>query len=155
MLDAQTKAPNFNLQDHDGNNRTLSEFKGRWVVLYFYPKDDTPGCTKEACGFRDLHDEFIKRSATTLGVSKDSSESHTKFIQKYNLPFILLSDPDGTMIKDYGAWGEKKFMGRTFDGVHRITYLINPDGLISKIYKKVKPAIHAREILDDIDALST
>ena len=139
-------APEFTLADHAGKMRTLSEFKGSYVVLYFYPKDDTPGCTKEACMIRDSYDEFEHNGIVVLGVSKDSPQSHVKFREKYELPFILLSDIDKSVIDAYGA-----------DGVlfnKRITYVIDPNGVIAKIYPNVDPAGHAIELLNDIKNLS-
>lgn len=147
------KAIFFSLPDQNGTTRTLSDFSGSWLVLYFYPKDDTPGCTKEACNFRDNTAEFQKRGIHVVGVSKDSVASHKKFAEKYQLNFPLLSDTALSMIKAYNAWGEKKFMGRTFSGVLRNTYLINPHGEIVKTYVKVNPLVHANEILHDIDTL--
>lgn len=143
------KAPNFSLPDQDGVIRTLSDYKGSWVLVYFYPKDDTPGCTKEACGFRDLSEEYKKNNITILGISKDSIASHKKFAEKYHLSFPLLSDETKDVIKAYGAWGEKKFMGRVFDGVKRVSFLINPDQMIQKEYLKVDVFNHSKEIVQD------
>jgi peroxiredoxin Q/BCP len=147
-------APDFSLPDQNGAIHTLSEYHGSWVVLYFYPKDDTPGCTKEACNFRDSLKELSELGIVVLGVSKDSVTSHKKFAEKYKLNFPILSDPDHQVIEQYGAWGEKKFMGRTFMGIIRQTYLINPDGKIVKAYPKVNPTVHAQEILSDFKSLS-
>lgn len=144
------KAPAFSLPDQDGTIHSLADYAGKWVVLYFYPKDDTPGCTKEACTFRDLTDVFAKKNAVIFGVSKDSVVSHKKFSKKFSLPFPLLSDPSAETIKAYGAWGKKKFLGREFEGILRNTYLINPQGEIEKTYEKVDPAKHVNEILADI-----
>lgn len=144
------KAEDFKLPDQDGIIRKLSDYKGKWVVLYFYPKDDTPGCTKEACNFRDSFHELQKLGVQVLGVSKDSVSSHKKFVEKYNLNFPVLSDTDKTIIKKYKAWGEKKFMGRVFEGTLRISYLIDPSGEINKIYEKVNPLMHASEIINDL-----
>lgn len=147
------KAPDFDLLDQDGNQHKLSDYKGRWVVLYFYPKDDTPGCTTEACSFRDEY-EFIKeQGALVIGISKDSVKSHKKFADKYNLHYPLLSDPEHEVIDAYGSWGPKKFMGREFIGIHRDTYIINPEGLIAKEYKGVTPKQHAVQIVQDLVAL--
>ncbi len=146
------KAPNFSLPDQDGTLHTLADYKGKWVVLYFYPKDDTPGCTKEACTFRDLTDVFAKKNAVIFGVSKDSVASHKKFSKKFSLPFPLLSDPSAETIKAYGAWGKKKFLGREFEGILRNTYLINPQGEIEKSYEKVDPVKHVNEILAEISS---
>ena len=148
------KAANFSLPDQNGKLHTLGKYRGKWVVLYFYPKDDTPGCTKEACSFRDATAEFEKRGIIILGVSKDSVASHKKFAEKYHLTFTLLSDESLAMIKAYNAWGEKKFMGRTFSGILRITYLINPKGKIAKVYEKVNPLVHSGQILTDLAAFA-
>lgn len=154
-LAINTEAPVFSLPDEKGVLHTNEELKGRWYVLYFYPKDDTPGCTKEACGFRDAYNVFEKEQVSVVGVSKDSQKSHGKFIEKYDLPFLLLSDEEKETIKAYEAWGEKKFMGKTFEGVLRISYLVDPDGIIRKVYEKVKPAEHAEEILHDVQELKS
>jgi peroxiredoxin Q/BCP len=144
------KAPHFSLPDQDGRMRSLTDFVGSWLILYFYPKDDTPGCTKEACSFRDSIAEFQKIGGAIVGVSKDSVTSHKKFAEKYHLSFPLLSDEQLEVIKAYDAWGEKKFMGRTFNGVRRKTYLINPAGEIVRVYESVNPLTHAGQILTDI-----
>ncbi len=130
-----------------GGEVSLAEFRGRHVVLYFYPKDDTPGCTKEACAFRDQFAEFRKKGAAVLGVSVDSVKSHAKFAEKFSLPFTLLSDADRKIVEAYGVWGEKQFMGRKYMGTNRVTFLIGPDGRIKKIWPKVKPEEHATEVL--------
>lgn len=143
-------APDFQLSDFSGKTHKLSDYKGKWVLVYFYPKDDTPGCTKEACGFRDNFSDFEKQGVVVLGISKDSPASHKKFIDKYNLNFTLLSDEEKETIKAYGAWGTKKFMGREFEGVFRYSYLIDPQGIIRKVYTTVKPVEHAGEVLKDI-----
>ncbi len=145
------KAPLFSLPDQDGIIHSLTDYAGKWIVLYFYPKDDTPGCTKEACEFRDLHDEFNKKNIAILGLSKDTVTSHKKFGTKHNLPFPLLSDTSLDTLKAYDAWGEKKFMGKTYQGILRKTVLISPDGEIKKVYPKVFPLGHAQEVLRDID----
>lgn len=150
MLKPQTKAPDFSLPDETSATRSLSEFIGKWLLLYFYPKDDTPGCTKEACGIRDSYGEFEKFGVWVVGISKDTPASHAKFKQKYNLPFTLLSDTEKTVIQAYEAWGEKRFMGKTFMGILRISYLISPVGNIEKVYPKVDPASHPKEVLDDL-----
>lgn len=147
------KATDFNLADQNGNSQKLADFNGRWLVLYFYPKDDTPGCTKEACGFRDMSEEFKQRSAAVVGISKDSVASHKKFADKFKLNFTLLSDPTGEVIKSYGSWGKKKFMGKEYEGILRNTYLINPQGEIIKEYKDVNPTEHPEAILKDLAAL--
>ena len=148
-------APDFNLPDQDGQAHKLSDNRGRWVVLYFYPRDDTPGCTTEACSFRDQYDWLQQQGITLLGVSKDSVASHRKFADKYNLHFPLLSDPEHKVIEAYGAWGRKKMMGREFDGTIRQTFIIDPSGQIVKTYPKVTPKDHAVQIRNDIQALAT
>ena len=146
------KAKEFNLPDESGEFHKLSNYHGRWVVLYFYPKDDTPGCTKEACVFRDGLSQLEELGVAVLGVSKDSPKSHQKFKEKYHLNFPLLSDESKEVIQAYGAWGEKSFMGRKFYGVLRKTYLIDPDGEVKKIYEKVDPTKHSAEILAEVKA---
>lgn len=153
MLDIGTKAPSFTLPDQDGQNRSLIEFAGKWVVLYFYPKDDTPGCTKEACTIAEVYNDFAALGAVVLGVSADSPESHKKFREKYNLPFTLLSDPTVKMIQSYKAWKRKMMFGRKFLGIQRMTYIINPSGEIVKVYPKADPASHALELLSDLKIL--
>lgn len=148
------KATDFSLPDQDGINHRISQYKGKWVIVYFYPKDDTPGCTKEACSFRDASSEFKKAGVVILGISKDSVASHKKFADKYHLTFPLLSDEDKAVIQAYDAWGSKKFMGRTFEGILRKTYLINPAGEIKKVYEKVNPLTHSAEILADLQAFA-
>ncbi len=147
------KAPLFSLPDQTGKMHVLSDYKGKWLVVYFYPKDDTPGCTKEACGFRDRGSQYAKQKIDVLGISKDSVESHKKFAEKYHLTFPLLSDVDHKIIEAFGAWGVKKFMGREFTGVLRNTYVIDPKGDIVKSYIGVNPLIHSEEILKDLEAL--
>lgn len=146
-LNEGDKAPNFTAMATGDLEMSLSDFKGQHVILYFYPKDDTPGCTKEACGFRDHFAEIRKRGALVLGVSKDPAKSHEKFAEKFGLPFPLLSDEDHKIAEAYGVWGEKKFMGRTHMGMHRVTFLIDPNGRIKKIWREVKPDKHAEEVL--------
>jgi peroxiredoxin Q/BCP len=153
-LTTGTKAPDFELQDQDGKVQKLSSYQGGWVLLYFYPKDDTPGCTLEACSLRDNLPKFGKLKATVLGVSTDTVERHKKFTTKYKLPFTLLADPDKAVVKLYGVWGQKKFMGRTYDGTHRTSFLIDPKGTIVRIYEKVKPPIHAAQVLTDLEQLN-
>ncbi len=143
-----TAAPQFSTTDAEGATVRLKELRGHKVVLYFYPKDDTPGCTKEACSFRDAFSEFKKRGIKVLGVSPDSEKSHQKFVAKYDLPFTLLADKDHTIADAYGVYGQKKFMGRTYMGVIRTTFLIDEKGKIKKVFEKVKPAEHAQEVLD-------
>ena len=155
MLTVGSPAPTFTLPDQDGTKHTLGQYKGQWVLIYFYPRDNTPGCTKEACMIRDYWSEFGNLNATVLGVSKDSQKSHTNFREKHSLPFTLLSDPESDMIATYGAWQKKKMMGREYMGIVRMSYLIDPDGNVAKVYPKVKPADHAKEVLDDIKELSS
>ena len=147
ILKEGDKAPAFTAQTSGGGKVSLNEFLGRHVVLFFYPKDDTPGCTKEACAFRDEHAQFEEADAVVLGVSCDSVAKHDKFISKFDLPFLLLSDEDQTIVNAYGSWGPKKFMGKEYEGIHRISFLIDPQGKIQKIWPKVKPEEHAAEVL--------
>lgn len=146
-------APNFTLADQDGKANTLSEMRGKWVLLYFYPKDDTPGCTVEACTLRDNLPKFKRLKAKVFGVSVDSVKSHAKFVAKYDLPFTLLADEEKKVVKAYGVWGKKKFMGREYMGTNRTSFLIDPEGKIAKVYENVKPDLHAREVLEDLKAL--
>jgi peroxiredoxin Q/BCP len=148
MLKEGTTAPAFKTTDQNGESVSLKDLRGRKVVLYFYPKDDTPGCTKEACSFRDAYSKFKKKDITVLGVSPDKEAAHKKFVTKYDLPFTLLADTDHSIAEAYGVWGEKKFMGRTYMGVHRTTFLIDEKGKIRKIFEKVKPEDHASEVLE-------
>ncbi|HMJ91782.1 MAG TPA: thioredoxin-dependent thiol peroxidase [Candidatus Acidoferrum sp.] len=141
------KAPNFSAETSGGGRVSLNDLGGKHVVLYFYPRDDTPGCTKEACAFRDSYQEFIDRGIVVLGVSTDPVRAHDKFVAKYKLPFTLLADPEKQIVQAYGVWGEKSFMGRKFQGTHRVTFLIGPDGHIQKIWPKVKPEEHVDEVL--------
>ena len=147
MLKEGDKAPDFKVRDANGNQVKLSALRGQKVVLYFYPKDDTPGCTREACSFRDSHSKLTRRGIKVLGISLDSEASHKKFAAKYDLPFTLLSDPERSVSEAYGTYGEKKFMGRTYMGLHRMTFLIDEKGRIKKIFNKVKPEGHADEVL--------
>ncbi len=147
MLSVRDQAPDFSLTADSGEQVTLSSFRGKKVVLYFYPKDDTPGCTKEACSFRDDYSQFLGKGAVVIGVSPDLEASHTKFRAKYGLPFYLLSDPDHTVASAYGAWGEKKNYGRTYEGILRTTFVIDEQGLIQHVFAKVKPEGHAQEVL--------
>jgi thioredoxin-dependent peroxiredoxin len=147
VLQEGTLAPDFILKDETGKERKLSEFKGKPVVLYFYPKDDTSGCTTEACNFRDDYSAYEKAGVVIVGVSPDSRASHGKFKAKYHLPFSLLSDEDHQICALYGAWGAKQLYGREYDGVLRTTYLIDENGMIKKVFEKVKPAEHSAEIL--------
>ena len=141
------KAPDFTTLSNSGGTVSLRDFRGKNLILYFYPKDDTPGCTKEACGFRDLFGAFEKKGAVVLGVSTDGSKAHQKFVEKFKLPFTLLADEDKKIVQAYGVWGQKSFMGRKYMGTHRVTFLIGPDGLIKRIWPKVKPDEHAPEVL--------
>ncbi len=153
MLQTGITAPNFTLPDQDGTTHSLSGHKKEWILLYFYPKDDTPGCTKEACAIRDSFPDFSQSEAKVFGVSADSVKSHKKFAEKYRLPFSLLSDESKETIKKYGAWGKKKFMGREYEGILRTSFLIDPEGKIAKVYESVKPEIHAAEVLEDLKKL--
>src|SRR4029434_3566028 len=148
MLKEGTTAPAVKTKDANGETISLKDFRGQKVVIYFYPKDDTPGCTKEACSFRDAFSDFKKRGIEVLGLSVDSEASHKKFAAKYKLPFTLLADPDHTIADAYEVYGEKKFMGRTYMGVKRITFLIDEKGKIKKIFEKVKPEEHAQDVLE-------
>ena len=150
MLKAGMKAPDFTLCDKDGRLVSLSDFLGKKVVLYFYPKDNTPGCTRQACAFATNYDEFKKKGVEVIGVSKDSVSSHAKFAEKHGLPFILLSDPELTAIKAYEVWQEKKLYGKVSFGVVRTTFIIDENGKIAKIMPKVKPDTNASEILAEI-----
>lgn len=146
-------APAFTLPDQEGKQHSLSDYKGKWVLIYFYPKDDTPGCTTEACTLRDNFEGFKKLKAVVFGVSADSVRSHGSFAKKFKLPFPLLSDESKQMLQAYGAWGEKNFMGKKYMGIFRNSFLINPQGKIAKIYEKVKPDQHAEEVLNDLQQL--
>ena len=147
MLEIGTKAPDFTLLDQNGENVSLNDFRGKKVILYFYPKDSTPGCTKQACAFSELNPHFIEANAQIIGISKDSVASHKRFEQKYQLPFILLSDSELEVIKSYDVWKEKKLYGKIGMGVVRSTYLIDETGMIEKVYEKVKPDKNPEEIL--------
>jgi peroxiredoxin Q/BCP len=143
-------APEFTALTNGGGTISLADLRGKNVILYFYPKDDTSGCTKEACGFRDEFAEFKKRGVVVLGVSTDSVKSHDKFVRKYKLPFTLLADEDKKIVKAYGVWGRKVLFGVRYMGIHRVTFLIGPDGCIRKIWPDVKPEEHVKEVLDSI-----
>lgn len=147
MLEAGTKAPAFTLPDGDGNQVSLSDFSGRRVVLYFYPKDNTPGCTRQACAFAAAYEDFKSLDAVVIGVSRDSAASHRRFAQKHGLPFLLLSDPELNVIQAYGVWQEKKLYGKVSMGVVRTTFVIDESGVIEKVMPKVKPDTNAAEIL--------
>lgn len=146
-------APLFSLPDQNGEEHSLADYAGKWILLYFYPKDDTPGCTKEACAIRDSFSNFKKLEITVLGVSVDSAASHKKFEEKYKLPFTLLSDDKKEVVKKYGVWGKKKMMGHNYEGTLRTSFLIDPDGKIAKIYEDVNPVMHAEEVLADLKKL--
>jgi peroxiredoxin Q/BCP len=147
VIEEGTPAPDFELQNDAGETVKLSDLRGRQVVLYFYPKDDTPGCTTQACGIRDAYTEFERAGAVVLGVSPDSEASHVKFRKKYDLPFNLLADIDHEVAEQYGVWGEKKYMGRTYMGVSRSTFVIAEDGIVKRVMLDVKPATHADDVL--------
>jgi peroxiredoxin Q/BCP len=140
-------APDFTLNDENEGPHSISDYRGNYLLLYFYPKDDTPGCTTEACNFRDDYSQYREAGVVILGVSPDSSKSHTKFIDKYSLPFTLLADPEHKVADLYDVWGRHKFRGREYDGIFRTSYLIDPDGVIVKTFKNVKPARHSEEVL--------
>ena len=150
MLNIGDRAPGFTLKDKNGKDVTLSDFKGKRVVLYFYPKDNTPGCTRQACAFAGLYGEFKKKNVEVIGISRDSAESHIKFAEKYDLPFIILSDPDLDVISAYGVWQEKKLYGKVSFGVVRTTFIIDENGIITKVMPKVKPDTNAAEILAEL-----
>jgi thioredoxin-dependent peroxiredoxin len=147
LLQPGAKAPEFNTTDQSGKKITLKDYRGKKVVLYFYPKDDTPGCTKEACAFRDHFAEFKKLGVEVLGVSVDTEKSHKAFAEKFKLPFTLLADTEKKIVNAYGVWGEKSMYGRKYLGTNRVTYLINESGYIAAVFPKVKPQEHAAEIL--------
>lgn len=146
-------APDFKTIDQDGKEQKLSDYAGQWVLLYFYPKDDTPGCTKEACAIRDMMPNFKKLKLQVFGVSTQNEKSHKKFAEKYDLPFTLLVDEDKKIVNKYGVWAKKKFMGREYMGTLRNSFLIDPKGKIAKIYEGVKPELHAEEVLEDLKKL--
>jgi len=149
MLEVGTKAPDFTLPDQNGNMHSLSDYRGKKVILYFYPKDNTPGCTKQACGFAERYPQFIEKGAVVLGISKDSVASHKKFEEKYGLPFTILSDPELVAIQAYDVWQEKKNYGKTYMGVVRTTYLIDEEGKIAKAFDKVKAADNPEQMLGE------
>lgn len=144
------KAPEFTLQDSEGKTHKLSDYAGQTIVVYFYPKDDTPGCTKEACSFRDSYADFRQAGVIIIGISPDKVASHKKFKNKYELPFTLLADPDHAVCEAYGVWGTKKMYGREYQGVYRTTYIISPEGNIQRVFKNVKPSEHSQEVLAEI-----
>jgi peroxiredoxin Q/BCP len=147
VIEEGKPAPDFELKSDSGESVKLSDLRGKQVVLYFYPKDDTPGCTKQACGIRDAYAEFEQAGAVVLGVSPDNERSHVKFKEKFGLPFPLLADQDHHVAEAYGVWGEKKYMGRTYLGIERSTFVIDADGTVKKIMRKVKPDTHADDVL--------
>lgn len=150
VITEKSIAPDFELQNEEGVKTRLADYRGKPVVLYFYPKDDTPGCTTEACGFRDDYSAFTKKNIIILGVSPDTSKSHKKFKEKYNLPFPLLADTDHKVCDLYGVWGRKQMMGKDYDGVFRTTFVIDREGKVVKVFEKVKPSEHAKEVLDAV-----
>lgn len=147
------KAPDFTLPDQNGTMHSLKDYAGKWLLVYFYPKDDTPGCTTEACSFRDAREYLVEKGLTVVGISKDSVKSHKKFADKHELTFDLLSDESTETIQAFGAWGLKKFMGREYTGIKRNTYLVDPSGEIIKTYENVSPMTHAAQIFKDFEAL--
>ena len=153
MVSEGEPAPDFTATTDGGERLSLSDFRGKPVVLYFYPRDDTPGCTAQACGIRDAYAEFERAGAVVLGVSPDTEQKHVKFKEKYGLPFTLLADPDHEVAERYGTWGEKRHLGKTFWGVSRTTFLIAPDGTVAKVFPKVKPAAHADDVLAALGAV--
>ena len=150
MVEEGKPAPDFELQSDSGETVKLSDLRGKQVVLYFYPKDDTPGCTKQACGIRDVYGEFEREGAVVLGVSPDNEQAHVKFKQKYDLPFTLLADVDHAVSEQYGVWAEKKYMGKTYMGVDRSTFVIAEDGTVKRVMQKVKPDTHADDVLQTL-----
>jgi peroxiredoxin Q/BCP len=153
-LKAGDPAPKFSGITTDGSTIQLKDLAGKFVVLYFYPKDNTPGCNREACAFRDAHPGFTQRNAVVIGVSVDPVSAHKKFTEKFQLPFPLIADVEKTIVTAYGVWGEKSFLGRNYQGIHRVTFLIGPDGVIRHLWPKVKPEIHAQEVLEVLATLS-
>ena len=153
ILQAGADAPDFELLDETESPRKLTDYRGKPIVLYFYPKDDTPGCTKEACNFRDDYSAYEEAGVEILGVSPDTPKSHTKFKQKFNLPFPLLADTDKEVVNAYGVWGKKKLFGREYDGVLRTTYIIDGEGKVAQVFEKVRPAEHSEEVLAAIKSL--
>lgn len=154
MVETGKKAPDFTLGDYTGKQHKLSDYKGKPVVLYFYPKDDTPGCTKEACSFRDSYSDFKRAGVEVIGISVDDEKSHEKFINKYNLPFTLLSDPDKKVVEKYGVWVEKSMYGKKYLGTARTTFLLDETGKVIRVFEKVKPENHAQEILQILSETS-
>lgn len=153
MIDVGQAAPDFTLTDAEGRSVSVSDYRGRTVVIYFYPKDDTPGCTKQACSLRDGHAALRERGVVVLGISADNQASHRAFADKYALPFTLLSDPEHTAIRAYGAWGTKNMYGKMFEGIMRYTFVVDAHGIVRKVFKKVKTEDHAAEVLSALDEL--
>jgi peroxiredoxin Q/BCP len=149
-LSPGVSAPDFTLEDENASLHTLKDYRGKTVLLYFYPKDDTPGCTTEACNFRDDYSSYEKSGVAILGVSPDSPKAHKKFKEKYHLPFTLLADMEHKVCELYGVWGRKKFMGKEYDGVFRTSFLIDENGIIKKVYENVKPADHSADVIQDL-----
>lgn len=149
MVQLHSQAPDFSLQDQDGVTHTLLQYRGKKVLIYFYPKDDTPGCTTEACNFRDNYEALTQSGLVVLGISKDEVKSHKKFAEKFSLPFPLLADEDTLVCQAYGVWGLKKFMGREYMGIERMSFLIDEKGEVAKIYEAVKPKEHTQEVITD------
>ena len=154
LISVGAEAPHFSFQDAQGASHSTRELLGQPWVVYFYPRDNTPGCTKEACGFRDRQPEIAGLQATVIGVSPDSEQSHARFRDKYDLPFGLASDPEGEIAQAYGAWGPKKFMGRSYNSVHRVTFVVGKDGRIAAVFPKVKPVEHAEEVIRTLETLN-
>jgi peroxiredoxin Q/BCP len=152
VVEEGQEAPDFELTSDSGERVRLSQFRGQSVVLYFYPKDDTPGCTTQACGIRDSYDDFTERDAVVLGVSPDEESSHVKFKHKYELPFTLLADPDHKVSEQYGVWGERNFAGRKYMGIERSTFLIDSEGRVAKVMRRVKPDTHVEKVLAALPA---
>lgn len=148
MLEVGDKAPKFKGKDQEGNSISLNDYKGKKVVLYFYPKDMTPGCTTQSCNLRDNYDDLLSKGFEVIGVSADDEKKHTKFVEKYNLPFRLIADVDKEIINAFGVWGPKKFMGKEYDGIHRTTFIIGEDGVIEEVIKKVKTKEHSEQVLE-------
>jgi len=153
MLKIARKAPSFKLLDQNGQLQSLKDSFGKWTIIYFYPKDDTPGCTKEACAIADIYKDFKRQGVTVFGVSKDTPKSHLKFATKYNLPFTLLSDPTMEMMTKYDAFVDKKMFGKVVRGTNRITYVLDPEGKIAQVYPEVDPVSHALQLLADVKRL--
>jgi peroxiredoxin Q/BCP len=150
VLEKGEKAPLFELFDSEGELHKLSDYSGQTIVIYFYPRDDTPGCTKEACSFRDNYQTFTEVGIEVLGISPDTVKSHKKFSEKYQLPFTLLADPDHNVCEAYGVWGLKKMYGREYEGVYRTTYIVGPEGEIKRVFENVKPTDHSQEVLEEV-----